>query len=58
MAAFSDFLAATYADLVKETSATTGTGTYTLAGAVTGYQAFSVIGNGNTTTYCAREGAE
>lgn len=38
-------------DRVKETSATTGTGTLTLAGAVTDFQAFSVIGNGNTTYY-------
>lgn len=38
-------------DRVKETSITTGTGTITLAGASSGYQAFSVIGNGNTTYY-------
>jgi Head domain of trimeric autotransporter adhesin len=38
-------------DRVKETTTTTGTGTYTLAGAATGYQSFSVIGNGNTTYY-------
>jgi hypothetical protein len=38
-------------DRVKETSTTTGTGTFTLAGASTGFQAFSVIGNGNTTYY-------
>ncbi len=38
-------------DRVKETSATTGTGTVTLAGAVADYQAFSVIGDGNTTYY-------
>ena len=38
-------------DRVKETTTTTGTGTITLAGAVTGYQAFSVIGNGSTTYY-------
>jgi len=39
-------------DRVRETTATTGTGTVTLAGAVSGYQAFSAIGNGNTTYYC------
>jgi len=39
-------------DRVQETSSTTGTGTLTLAGAVTGYQTFSsAIGNGNTTYY-------
>lgn len=38
-------------DRVKETSTTTGTGTITLAGASTGFQSFSVIGNGNTTFY-------
>lgn len=38
-------------DRVKETTTTTGTSTYTLAGAVVGYQSFSVIGNGNTTYY-------
>lgn len=38
-------------DRVNETSTTTGTGTFTLAGAVTGFQSFSAIGNGNTTYY-------
>lgn len=38
-------------DRVKESTATTGTGTLTLDGASSGYQAFSVIGNGNTTYY-------
>ena len=39
------------ADRVKETTTTTGTGTVTLAGAATGYQSFSAIGNGNSTYY-------
>jgi hypothetical protein len=39
------------ADRVRETTTTTGTGTITLAGAATGFQSFSVIGNGNTTYY-------
>lgn len=38
-------------DRVKETSITAGTGTLTLAGAATGFQSFSAIGNGNTTYY-------
>ena len=40
------------ADRVKETSTSTGTGTITLAGAVTGFQSFAAVGNGNTTYYC------
>ena len=44
-------------DRVKETTTTTGTGTVTLAGAVAGFQAFSVIGNGNTTYYCIVDSA-
>ena len=40
------------ADRVRETSTTTGTGTFTLSGAVIGYQSFgSAIGSGNTTYY-------
>ena len=40
------------AERVKETTATTGTGTLTLAGAVTGFQTFlSGIGNGSTCTF-------
>jgi hypothetical protein len=39
-------------DRVKETSTTTGTGTFTLAGAVEGFETFSsAIGNTNTTYY-------
>lgn len=44
-------MALVLADRVKETSTTSGTGTLTLAGAVAGFQSFSVIGNGNTTYY-------
>jgi len=38
-------------DRVRETTTVTGTNDATLLGAVTGFQAFSVIGNGNTTYY-------
>lgn len=38
-------------DRVQETTTTTGLGTVTLGGAVTGFQSFSVIGNGNTCYY-------
>ena len=38
-------------DRVQETTTTTGTGTVTLAGAVSGFQSFSAIGNGNTCYY-------
>lgn len=44
-------------DRVKETSTTTGTGTFTLAGASTGFQSFSVIGDGNSTYYCIVDSA-
>ena len=45
-------------DRVKETTSTTGTGTYTLAGAETGFEAFSSIGNSNTTYYCCTDGVD
>lgn len=45
-------------DRVQETTTTTGTGTVTLAGAVTGFQSFSVIGDGNTTYYSIAGGSE
>jgi len=38
-------------DRVKESTTSTGTGTITLAGAVAGFQPFSVVGNGNSTYY-------
>src|ERR1035437_6506862 len=45
-----------YADRVFETTTTTSTGTYTLAGAKTGFQAFSIVGNGSTCVYCCTDG--
>ena len=43
-------------DRVKETTTTTGTGTLTLAGALSGFDAFSEIGNGNNTYYACTDG--
>ena len=45
-------------DRIKETTSTSGTGTYTLAGAETGFEAFSTIGDGNTTYYCCTDGTD
>ena len=45
-------------DRVQETSTTTGTGTITLAGAVSGFQSFSAIGNANTTYYAIVGGTQ
>jgi hypothetical protein len=44
-------------DRVKETTTTTGTGTLTLDGAAGGFQAFSAIGDGNTTYYAITDQA-
>lgn len=45
-------------DRVQETTTTTGTGTVTLAGAVSGFQTFSVIGDGNTCYYAITSGTD
>jgi hypothetical protein len=44
-------------DRVKESSTTTGTGTLTLGGAASGFQSFSVIGDGNSTYYAIVDSA-
>jgi hypothetical protein len=45
------------ADRVKETTATTGTGTVTLAGAAAGYQTFAAaFANGTSVYYCIVSG--
>ena len=52
-------MALTVYDRVKETTTTTGTGTYSLAGAATCFQAFSdVFATGDTTYYCAEDGTD
>lgn len=43
-------------DRVQETTNTTGTGTYTLAGAKSGFASFAGVGNGNTTYYACTDG--
>jgi hypothetical protein len=45
-------------DRVKETTITIGTSTLVLLGATSGFQSFSVIGNGNTTYYTIDGGNE
>jgi hypothetical protein len=50
-------MALVISDRVKETSATTGTGALTLAGAMYGFQAFTVVGNGNVTYYAIYDNA-
>jgi hypothetical protein len=44
--------AGVYFDRVRETTNTSGTGTVTLNGAVTAYQSFAAVGDGNTCYYC------
>lgn len=52
-------MALVIADRVQETTNTTGTGTLTLAGALSGYQTFlSGIGNSNTTYYTIVSGTD
>ena len=51
-------MALVVADRIKATTTTTGTGTYTIGAASTGFENFSVIGNGNTTYYCCTDGTD
>jgi hypothetical protein len=44
-------------DRVKESTATSGTGTIVLLGAAVGYQSFAAIGNGNQTYYAIAGGS-
>tara|TARA_A100001391_G_scaffold76344_1_gene49394 strand:- start:416 stop:799 length:384 start_codon:yes stop_codon:yes gene_type:complete len=51
-------MALVLSDRIKETTTTTGTGTLNLAGALTGFEAFSVVGDGNTTFYSCTDGTD
>jgi len=51
-------MALVVADRVQETTTTTGTGTYTLAGAKAGFQSFGAVGDGNTTYYACTDGTD
>lgn len=52
-------MALVVSDRIKETTTTTGTGTYTLAGAVTGFETFTAnLSNGDTTYYACSDGTD
>ena len=52
-------MALVISDRVKETSTTTGTGTLTLAGAVTGFETFTAnLSDGDTTYYCCTDNTD
>ncbi len=52
-------MALTVSDRIKETTTTTGTGTYTLGGAVTGFETFTAnLNNSDTTYYACTDGTD
>lgn len=51
-------MALVYKDRVLETSTTTGTGAFTLAGTLPSFQSFAAIGDGNTCYYTITAGSE
>ena len=52
-------MALTVSDRIKETTTTTGTGTYTLGGAVTGFETFTAnLSNSDTTYYACSDGTD
>jgi len=52
-------MALTISDRIKETTTTTGTGTYTLSGAVLGFETFTAnLSNADTTYYCCTDNTD
>ena len=52
-------MALTISDRIKETTTTTGTGTYNLGGAVTGFETFTAnLSNSDTTYYCCTDNTD
>jgi cytoskeletal protein CcmA (bactofilin family) len=52
-------MALVISDRIKETTTTTGTGTYTLGGAVTGFETFTAnLSNSDTTYYCCTDNTD
>ena len=52
-------MALVISDRIKETSTTTGTGTLTLGGAVTGFETFTAnLSNSDTTYYCCTDNTD
>ena len=52
-------MALVISDRIRETTTTTGTGTYTLGGAVTGFETFTAnLSNSDTTYYACTDGTD